>query len=344
MEILIIDPDRSVRDYYRRLLESEFRQVQVHFASTAAEAIGFVAAQSCDICLSESRLPDLEIFDLIQGFAERRIPVIVVAAEESERMIVECLRAGACDFVSKSHIKLGHLPLVIARSVIEFDRWQATRKAAREISLPPEYDRLNLRVRSFLRVERAEMRRGEAVLDAAAAVVDGERYWITYLYLQLFLPDALRATMEESRLRALQERILSRLCSIPVGHEGRLWTRKEDGAFFAFPGEDYSGALLSAIEMRANLNIINMTVENLAEPLQINIGLAAGQTVYRENKSQIYSEALNLSAHMAINNPERNVILMTGDIYEKIGPRARKYFFAAGQFEGRDVYRYERIA
>ncbi|MBX7058156.1 MAG: response regulator [Leptospirales bacterium] len=344
MEILIIDPDRSVREYYKRMLESEFRQVQVHFAATGAEALGFVAAQSCDICLSETRLPDLDIFDLLIHFHQRRIPVIVVTSEDSERLAVECMRAGAADFVSRGHIKLGHLPLAIARAVLEYERAEKARAAGATVELPAEYDRINQRLKSYIQVERAELRRRVESADADPAFIDGERYWITYLYLQLFYPESIRSTLDERRLLALQERILSRLCDIPGTHEGKLWTRKEDGAFFAFPGDTYLGALLAAVEMRATVNILNMTVDNLTESVQINIGLAAGQTVYRENKSQIYSEALNLSAHMAINNPERSVLMMTADIYEKIGPRARKYFFAAGQFEGREVYRYERTA
>lgn len=348
MDILIVDPDRGVQDYYRRLLESEFRNVDVRFAASIREAHEAIARAPCDVALTESKLPDGDVFDFLKQLAERKIPAIVISSESSERLIVECLRAGALDFVGKRNIKLGHLAYVIARAVLEADRWLEILNFSASRPRHEEFEKINRRVRGFLSTERAELARAELERKdpeaAPAEFTEGQTYWINYLYLQLYFPGALKNSADPRRFLAMQDKALTRLIEAGATREGRLWTRKEDGCFFAFVGETETQALLAALEMRANLNILNLTLENLPEPIQANIAITAGQTVYREVKSNIYSEALNLAAHMAINNPARNVTLLTADVYEKLGPRARKYFFSAGAFEGHSIYKFERIA
>lgn len=349
MNLLIVDPDRGIQEYYRNMLESEFRKVGVDFASSASEALGVLDSGDVDLVLTEALLGGSDanpaaIFDFIDELTRRRMPCIVVSAESSERMIVECLRAGALDFVSKQNIKLGYLAYVIARGALEADRWLEIQNFARNLPRREEFDRINARVRGFLYTEHAERRRLEIQKDERADKVfeDGRAYHVIYLYCQLFFPEQLKGG-DERRFLSIQERVLDKVLGIPPRYNGRLWTRKEDGCFFAFQDDDYTAALLSAIEIRASLNIFNMTIENLPGRIHCGMGLSSGETVYREDKSRIYSEALNLSAHMAINQPEKGVLL-SEDVYSRLGPRARKYFFSAGQYEGRNIYKFERIA
>jgi len=348
MNLLIVDPDRGIQEYYRNLLESEFRKVGVQFATSASEGLGLVDKDDVDMVITEAVLGGSEsdpaaIFEFIDELTRRRMPSIVVSTETSERMIVECLRAGALDYVCKQNIKLGYLAYAIARAALEADRWLEIQNFARNLPRREEYDRINQRVRGFLHTENAEKRRVEIRKDEQRDRVfeEGQTYHIIYLYCQLFFPEQLKGG-DERRFLATQERVLEKVLAIPPRYNGRLWTRKEDGCFFAFQ-DDYTAALLSAVEIRASINIFNMTVENMQGRIHCGMGVTAGETVYREDKSRIYSEALNLAAHMAINQPEKGALL-SEDVYAGLGPRARKYFFAAGQYEGRNIYKFERIA
>jgi hypothetical protein len=294
----------------------------------------------------------MDIFEFLLELGRRHIPSVVVSSQNSERLIVECLRSGALDFVTKINIKLGHLPAIIARALLEADRWQKIRAYEATVPHREEFYRLNERVRSYIDAERRQIRRANMVEVEQNGrglheeeFVEGQNYFVIYLYIQLLLPAGVRASMDPRRFSQLQSRVLDRFLEIVPRYGGRLWTRKEDGCFFAFVGETaYLSALLAAIEIRASLNIFNITVENLIEKIQINEAVTCGQTVYKEDHGQIYSEALNLAAHMAINNTEKNVTLVTASIYEQLDQRARKYLFKAGTFEGHEIFRYESIA
>ena len=351
MDILVVDSDVAIKEYYTHLLESEFRNVRVRFCKSAAEALTDTAANPCDIILTESNVgAEMDIFAFLSRLSQQNIPSVVVSSEGSERLIVECLRAGALDFVTKNNIKLGHLPAIIARSLLEADRWQKLQAYEKTVPHRAEYSRLNDRLRAYVDAERRQARRASLVGGEIAAragddeFVEGQTYSVIYLYLQLNFPATLKTGMDPRRFSLLQSRVLDKFVEIAPRYGGRLWSRKEDGCFFAFTRDSFLSALIAAIEIRASLNIFNMTVENLNERIQTNLALTVGHTVYKEDHGQIYSEALNLAAHMAINNPEKNVTLLTASIYEQLDQRARKYLFKAGQFEGHDIYRYEAIA
>ncbi len=350
MDILVVDSDVAIKEYYTHLLESEFRSVRVRFCASAEEALGDLDAQHCDIVLTESLVSDsMDVFAFLGRLSERAIPAVVVSSEGSERLIVECLRSGALDFVTKSNIKLGHLPAIIARALLEADRWQKIQTYEKSVPHREEYYRLDERLRSYVDAERRQVHRAAVVSGEAAAgqddeFIEGQSYFIIYLYLQLNFPPDMKDSMDPRRYSMLQSRVLDKFVEIAPRYGGRLWTRKEDGCFFAFVGDSYLPALLAAIEIRASLNIFNMTVENLNHSIQANLALTSGHTVYKEDHGQIYSEALNLSAHMAINNTDKNVTLLTASIYDQLDQRARKYLFKAGHFEGHEIYRYESIA
>ncbi len=350
MEILVIDSDAAIKEYYTNLLESEFRSVQVRFSSSGSGALSELEARPADIVLTEASVhggAEPSIFSFLQTLTERRVPCVVVAAEGSERLIVECLRSGALDFVTKRNIKLGHLPAVIARALLEAGRWQKIRSYEASVPHRDEYHRLNDRLRGYVDAERREEERATLVrkgsVESDAEFVPGQSYFIIYLFLQLYMPPELRQGSDPRRFATLQGRVLDKFVEIAPRYGGRLWTRKEDGCFFAFTGDSYLSALLAAIELRASLHIFNMTVENLNARIETNIARSCGETVYKSDHGEIYSEALNLAAHMAINKNESSATLLTSQIYEQLDARARKYLFKAGTFEGYEVYRYEAI-
>ncbi|MCB1175627.1 MAG: response regulator [Spirochaetales bacterium] len=347
MNILVVDPDRALQEYYTHLLEAEFRDVTLSFRASAQEALEFIPAHAFDIVLTESRVGDMDLFEFIQKLKKLDLPCLVVSSDNSERLIVESILAGAVDFISKNNIKLGHLPYAIARALLGHERWLAARDAVAALPPRPEYEKIDRKVREFMRAERMELRR-KALAEAPpreTVFIEGETYFIIYLYVQLQFPDSFRTNVDERRFLATQNRTLTRFAEIVPRYGGNVWTRKEDAIFFAFLGEDYSSALLAAIEIRASMKIFNLTMENLPEPIQVAQGIAAGQTVYKEDHSQIYCEALNLSAHLAIYGDMPNGLLLTSQVTEQLTPRARKYLFKSpAKFEGHQIYHFEEIA
>jgi len=345
MDILIIDADRGIQNYYRNLLESEFRSVHVSFATGMNQATELLTTNRPDLVLSEIFMDDGGIFDFLGALVKMKIPVIIVSENYSERLIVECIRAGALDFLSKRFIKLGILPLLIKRALLEGDRWSKIQEVALGIMHRPEYVALNRKIQGFLKSEEIEKNRRDISRGVIRSIeyVEGQNYQVIFVYVQ-FHPSAEHRQLESSQRLSIQQRVLSGAIEMAEKLGGQLWTLKEDGCFFAFHGDDSLEAVLSAIQTHASLNVFALAQENLREPPMVNIGIARGQTVYRANKGEIYCEALNLSAHMAIYAREANQILITEDLYTVLGPRAQKYFFRTEPFEGHPCYSYEPIA
>lgn len=347
MKILIVDSDAGIYEYYRALLESEFRFIEVEFCSTTDGAMKAIPENQFDLVITETRLGQADIFDFIEYLTRARLPFMVVSGETSQRMVVECMRAGAIDFLSKQNIKLGLLPLMIKRALLEGDRWVKMHDFGATLMHRPEFLDLDARARQFVRAEQQErLRKGVATGNQAAAtqeLVEGQTYFIVYLFVQFFAPPRFEKDLDEEHAGTVRSRILSNVGDVGKKYGGQLWTMKEDGCYFAFVGESYLAATLAAVEMNCSMNIHNLTIENFEETVGLNLGIHCGETVYRKVKGDIYSEALNLSAHMAIYNEEKPGTLITSDIYEHLGPRVRKYFFKTAPFEGYPAYRYERI-
>lgn len=348
MQILILDSDLAIQDYYRSLLESEFRSLDVVFESSSEGVLNRIGTSPPDLLLTESRADGMEFLDFLERVVAARVPVIVVSSDISERFLVECLRVGALDFIAKRRIKSGLLPDLIRRALLEADRAQKIQAFALGIPHRPEFQRIDERIRQTIRDERAEHQRRRLARGLMGAtettMVEGKSYYIIYLFAHLFIPESVRRALDERHLEEVRNVIMSRLTDVPARYGGHVWTVKEDGGFFAFDEDGQVPAILTALELRAAVSIFNVTIENLSAPISISIGIDAGQTVYRENKGELFSEALNLCAHLAYHKPEEGRISLTHEIYDRAWGRARKYFFAGEPFEGRRVYHYEPLA
>lgn len=348
MHILVVDEDIGLQEYYTNLMEAEFSNVDVKFQLSAKKALDYTATHTVDIVITETSVGDMNIFDFLETLHAKHLPVIVVSSEATERMIVETMKSGALDFTSKNNIKLGLLPGIITRAVLEADRWAKIEKLSSQYPHRPEYLNANTRVRNYLHEERMEIQRNDMVHnndEQENIFLAGKSYYVIYLYLQLVVPESVRESMDERKYLQLQTRLLDKFIKIIPRHGGNLWTRKEDSAFFAFKGGNYLPALISALEIRAASRLTAITLENTLDSIGIRIGMAGSKTTYREDKSQIYSEGLNLSAHLAIYFQEIDSIIITSEIYKHLNPRTRKFFFRVpDKFEGHTIYRYEYIS
>lgn len=77
--------------------------LQTVAAGSVADARARLAEQSFDFCITDMRLPDGTGLDLVRHLQSRfaDTPVAVITAFGSTELAVECLKAGAFDFVSK---------------------------------------------------------------------------------------------------------------------------------------------------------------------------------------------------------------------------------------------------
>lgn len=99
--VMLLEDDEILR----RELEGQLRQggYDVSIASTLSEARGQILKESYDLVIADVRLPDgdgSELLQLLQGRQIRPI-VIIISGHGSVSMAMECMRAGAFDYLIK---------------------------------------------------------------------------------------------------------------------------------------------------------------------------------------------------------------------------------------------------
>ena len=297
--ILLVDDDPAIRDLVtRRLEESGF---DCTTAADGTEAIEFLQKRPFDMVLLDIMLPDLNGLTVLRKIRENeataRLPVIMVSANDENVQIVEAFNSGANDYITKP------------------------------INFPVALERIRSHLRGVLepaapRPEISEVG-GDPVGTGHYQV--GQTYATVFVYLKLHMSATLTKTRSENHLAGMIEQILQLLRETALRYGGRQWGRREDSCFFAFAREQHEVALLAAIEMQTLIDMYYMLEDVTPERMALNIGIAAGDVIYRADPSTIYSDALNLSSHLA-SEAGRGNIRVAPALYESFGSRARWYF------------------
>lgn len=98
--ILIIEDDRSIRKFFRTILEAN--RYDVISADTGEEGYSLITSQCPDLVILDLGLPDMDGMEFIKVTREDSlIPILVLSARTEEHDKVAALDAGANDYVTK---------------------------------------------------------------------------------------------------------------------------------------------------------------------------------------------------------------------------------------------------
>jgi len=99
--VLVVDDERNMRMVMQIALEEAGFRVLT--AESAEEAIGMLRDPDLDVVLTDLKMPGMSGKEFITRSQQIRpdVPVIVVTAFASIRSAIECIHAGACDYVTK---------------------------------------------------------------------------------------------------------------------------------------------------------------------------------------------------------------------------------------------------
>jgi CheY-like chemotaxis protein len=101
--VLVVDDDAFQHKLVARLLKDA--GVELMFALSSQEAMAAMRARRPELIFMDIGLPDLSGIETtrrikaIESFAS--IPVVMITGHSKKEVVVECLKAGACDFVVK---------------------------------------------------------------------------------------------------------------------------------------------------------------------------------------------------------------------------------------------------
>lgn len=99
--VLVVDDDRGSRLGLERLLRSASHEVVT--ACDGIEALELLERERIDVIITDLRMPRLDGVELCRRIHEHDedLPVVFVSAVEDIRLVVESMRAGATDFLTK---------------------------------------------------------------------------------------------------------------------------------------------------------------------------------------------------------------------------------------------------
>ena len=113
--ILSIDDEQSILDLIRIEFEDDFDVVT---ARSGAEALDLLAHQPVDVVLLDLRMPQMAGEEFLRRLNSTRVrpPVVVMSAVRETETVVECMKLGAVDYVTKPWER-GELRAAILRSL-----------------------------------------------------------------------------------------------------------------------------------------------------------------------------------------------------------------------------------
>lgn len=100
-QILVVDDERSMRDFLKILLTKEGHQVAT--APNGEEGLEFLQNSRCDLVITDIRMPGMDGLELLEAIKEDSpdLPVIMITAFASPNDAVQAMKHGAFDYISK---------------------------------------------------------------------------------------------------------------------------------------------------------------------------------------------------------------------------------------------------
>ena len=303
--ILVVDDEPNNRDMLARRLKR--RGYAVDEASDGVAALRKIEGQRFDVVLLDVMMPGMSGLEVLDALRSERsaseLPVILATALTDRADVVEGLRRGANDYVTKPI----DFPIVLARIETQLAAVRATREMAslaRELELRGAFIR-----RMFGRyvsddVADAVMRRAESL------ELGGEKRRVTILLSDLRNFTSLSESLEPRQVVSVLNNYLSAMTEAIQMHGGTIDEFIGDAilALFGAPltGEDDAArAVACAMAMQRAIGQVNEMNRAQGLPgVEMGVAVATGDVVVgnigseRRTKYAAVGSAVNLAARI----------------------------------------------
>jgi diguanylate cyclase len=145
LQILLIDDDELDRQAVVRSLKKSQIECDIFQSSTALEGLKIASKQHFDAVLLDYRLPDLnglEVLKQLRGGEFESVAVIMLSHQEDDRLIEQCLDAGAQDFMIKSEVSSRQLVRAVKQAKQRYQIETDLRASREQLRLLSEHDPL----------------------------------------------------------------------------------------------------------------------------------------------------------------------------------------------------------
>jgi class 3 adenylate cyclase len=300
VSLLVVDDNELNRDMLSRRLGS--RGFKVAVAEDGARALAMVELQDFDLVLLDVMMPGLSGIDVLKRLRERwpesDLPVVMATARDGTEDVVEALRLGANDYVTK--------PLDFAVVLARVETQLSLRRQKQEIKRLAE----NLELRNrFIQTLFGRYISDEVVADLLASPegtrIGGEQRRVTLLMSDLRGFTPLTEGLEPQQVLRLLNSYLGTMADVVLAHQGTVDEFVGDAilAIFGAPiarADDARRAVACAVAMQAALAELNRTNEPLGLPrLEMGVAVHTGDVIVgnigseRRTKYGVVGSAVN---------------------------------------------------
>lgn len=303
--ILVVDDNEMNRDLLSRRLARKGFTVSV--ADSGEAALNWLDNNPCDLVLLDIMMPGLSGIEVLDRLRSRldvgELPIIMATAKGDQADIVDALKRGANDYVTKPL----EFPVVLARV-----NTQLALKAAhdRNRQLTAELERRNRFIRQvFGRYLTDEI--AETLLDSPEALqMGGERREISILMADLrgFTPFA--AERDPQDVMKVVNTFLSAMTEVIIAHGGTIDEFIGDAilALFGAPRIQADHAIRSvacAVAMQKAMSEVNRINREAGLPeVAMGIGINSGEVVVgnigseKRSKYGVVGHNVNMAARI----------------------------------------------
>ncbi len=298
--LLVVDDNELNRDMLSRRLGS--RGFRVEVAEDGASALEMVDRHDFDLVLLDVMMPGITGIDVLRSlrerFSESDLPVVMATARDATEDVVEALRLGANDYVTK--------PLDFAVVLARIETQLSLRRQKLEITRLARD--LELRNR-FIRTLFGRYLSDEVVADLLASPegprIGGEQRRVTLLMSDLRGFTPLTEGLAPQQVLLLLNSYLGAMADVVLAHGGTVDEFVGDAilAIFGAPvarADDARRALACAVAMQASLAELNRGNERQGLPrLEMGIAVHTGEVIVgnigseRRTKYGVVGSAVN---------------------------------------------------
>ncbi len=318
-KVLLVDDEPDTLHLVQRFLLAEgFRVIE---AIDGKQALELYEREQPDLILLDIILPHIDGVRVLKQIREqdRVTGIIMVSALSSERLTIECMQAGADDYVSKP------FPLKEIRSRVQ-QVLEKTRLRRKNAELQQQIDELNAKMSILIR-RYIPRRVAERLLqEPGFPSLGGTRQEVTILFVDLRDFSPLATSLPPDRLIHILNTYLSAIADVVLAHEGTLDKFMGDGAMILFnapmPQEDHiERAIRTALELKRVVEKLDVPLED--HRLSISMGIHTGDAVVGNIGSQhlmnytAIGDAVVLAKRLQ-EIAETGQILVSKEIYQQV--------------------------
>ncbi len=279
-QILVVDDNELNRDMLSRRLRS--RGYEVTVAEDGARALALVESGSFDLVLLDIMMPGLSGIEVLRLVREKRsreeLPVVMATARDQAADVIEALRLGANDYVTKPL----DFPVVVARAELQI---QLRRRGAEIRRLAAGLEKRNRFIReAFGRYLSDEV--VEGLLDGASGLaLGGETRIVSILMSDLRGFTTATEGLAPEVVVSMLNGYLEAMVEVIARHGGTIDEFIGDAILVLFGApvvreDDAQRAVACAVEMQLAMSEVNERFRRGALPeLGMGIALNTGSVV-----------------------------------------------------------------